>query len=60
VTGHEGGQGGGASPGDLKLSDVTLGVKERVGGDKIENHELGAESLHKLQRRGEESHAYVI
>jgi hypothetical protein len=45
VTGHEGGQGGGASPGDLKLSGVTLGVKEKVGGDKVENQELGAESL---------------
>ena len=45
MTGHEGGQGGGASPGDLKLSGVTLGVKEKVGGDKVENHELGAESL---------------
>jgi hypothetical protein len=46
VTGHEGGQGGGASPGDLKLSGVTLGAKEKVGGDKVENHELGAEPLH--------------
>ena len=45
VTGHEGGQGGGASPGDLKLSGVTLGVKEKVGGDRVENQELGAESL---------------
>ena len=44
--GHEGGQGGGASPGDLKLSGVTLGAKEKVGGDKVENQELGAESLH--------------
>ena len=46
VTGHEGGQGGGASPGDLKLSGVTLGAKEKVGGDKVENQELGAELLH--------------
>jgi hypothetical protein len=46
VTGHEGGQGGGTSPGDLKLSGVMLGVKEKVGGDKVENQELGAESLH--------------
>ena len=46
VTGHEGGQGGGVSPGDLKLSGVTLGAKEKVGGDKVENQELGAESLH--------------
>ena len=46
MTGHEGGQGGGASPGDLKLSGVTLGAKEKVGGDKVENQELGAESLH--------------
>jgi hypothetical protein len=43
--GHEGGQGGGASPGDLKLSGVMLGAKEKVGGDKVENQELGAESL---------------
>jgi hypothetical protein len=46
VTGHEGGQGGGTSPGDLKLLGVTLGAKEKVGGDKVENHELGAEPLH--------------
>jgi hypothetical protein len=46
VTGHEGGQGGGASPEDLKLSGVTLGAKEKVGGDRVENQELGAESLH--------------
>jgi hypothetical protein len=46
VTGHEGGQGGGASPGDLKLSGVTLGTKEKVGDNKVENQELGAESLH--------------
>ena len=46
MTGHEGGQGGGASPGDLKLSGVTLGAKEKVGGDKVENQELGAEPLH--------------
>jgi hypothetical protein len=45
VTGHEGGQGGGASSGDLKLLGVTLGAKEKVGGDKVENQELGAESL---------------
>jgi hypothetical protein len=44
--GYEGGQGGGASPGDLKLSGVTLCVKEKVGGDNVENQELGAESLH--------------
>jgi hypothetical protein len=50
VTGHEGGQGGGASLGDLKLSGVTLGVKEKVGGDRVENHELGAESLHIIKR----------
>jgi hypothetical protein len=46
VTGHEGGQGGGTSLEDLKLSGVTLGAKEKVGGDKVENQELGAESLH--------------
>ena len=46
MTGHEGGQGGGTSPGDLKLLGVTLGAKEKVGGDKVENHELGAEPLH--------------
>ena len=51
MTGHEGGQGGGASPGDLKLSGVTLGVKEKVGGDKVENQELGAESLQWRGRR---------
>jgi ribonuclease HI len=45
VTGHEGRHWGGASPGDLKLSGVTLGAKEKVGGDKVENQELGAESL---------------
>ena len=45
MTGHEGGQGGGASPGDLKLSGVTLGAKEKVGGDRVENQELGAEPL---------------
>ena len=45
MTGHEGGQGGGASPEDLKLSGVTLGAKEKVGGDRVENHELGAEPL---------------
>jgi hypothetical protein len=46
MMGHEGGQGGGASPGDLKLSGVTLGVKEKVGGDRVENQEgPGAESL---------------
>jgi hypothetical protein len=46
VMGHEGGQGGGASPGDLKLLGVMLGAKEKVGGDKRENQELGPESLH--------------
>jgi hypothetical protein len=45
--GHEGGQGGSVSPGDLKLSGITLGVKEKVGGDKVENQELGAELLQK-------------
>ena len=29
----------------MKLSDVTLGAKEKVGGDKVENQELGARSL---------------
>jgi hypothetical protein len=48
VTGHEGGQGGGASPGDLKLSGVTLGAKEKVGGVKVENQELGAEPLQRV------------
>jgi hypothetical protein len=28
------------------LSGVMLGVKEKVGGDKVENQELGAELLH--------------
>jgi hypothetical protein len=46
MTGHEGGQGGGASPGDLKLSGVMFGMKEKVGGNKVENQKLGAESLH--------------
>jgi hypothetical protein len=55
VTGHEGGQGGGASPGDLKLSGVTLGAKEKVGGDKVKNQELGAEPLHVPS-----SHSYRI
>jgi hypothetical protein len=45
MTGQEGGQGGGASPRDLKLSGMTLGAKEKVGGDKVENQELGPESL---------------
>ena len=48
MTGHEGGQGGGASPGGLKLSGVTLGMKEKVGGDRVENQELGAEPLQLL------------
>ena len=48
MTGHEGGHGGGASLGDLKLSGVMLGAKEKVGGDRVENQELGPESLHKL------------
>ena len=48
MTGHEGGQGGGASPGDLKLSGVTLGAKEKEGGDRVENQEAGAEPLHTL------------
>ena len=50
VTGHKGGQGGGASLGDLKLLGVTLGTKEKVGGDKVENHELGAEPLQQAGR----------
>ena len=37
MTGHKGGQGGGASPEDLKLLGVTLGAKEKVGGDKVKN-----------------------
>ena len=45
MTGHKGGQGGGASPEDLKLSGITLEVKEKVGGDNVENQELGAELL---------------
>jgi len=45
IMGHKGGHGGGASLGDLKLSGVTLGVKEKVGGDRVENQELGPESL---------------
>ena len=51
VTGHEGGQGGGASPGDLKFLGVMLGAKEKVGGDKVENQELGAESLQLRNKR---------
>jgi len=43
--GHKGGHGGGTSPGDLKLSGVMLGAKEKVEGDKVENQELGPESL---------------
>jgi hypothetical protein len=46
VMGHEGGQGGGASPGGLKLLGVRLGVKEKVGGDNVENQKVGPESLH--------------
>jgi hypothetical protein len=46
VMGHKRGQGGGVSPGDLKLSGVILGAKEKVGGDRVENQELGPESLH--------------
>jgi hypothetical protein len=45
MMGHKGGQGDGASPGDLKLSGMMLGAKEKVGGNKVENQELGAESL---------------
>jgi hypothetical protein len=45
VTGHEGGQGGGTSLGDLKLLGVTLGAKEKVGGDRVENQELGPKLL---------------
>jgi len=45
MMGHKGGQEGGASPGDLKLSGVTLGTKEKVEGDKVKNQELGPESL---------------
>jgi hypothetical protein len=37
MTGHKGENGGGASPGDLKLLGMTLGAKEKVGGDKVEN-----------------------
>jgi hypothetical protein len=46
--GHKGGHGGGASLGDLKLSGMMLGAKEKVEGDRVENQELGPESLHKL------------
>jgi hypothetical protein len=46
MMGHGGGHGGGASLGDLKLSGVTLGAKEKVGGDRVESQELGPESLH--------------
>jgi hypothetical protein len=45
VTGYEGRQGGGASPGGLKLPVMILGAKEKVGGDRVENQELGPESL---------------
>jgi hypothetical protein len=37
MMGHKGGQGGGASPEGLKLLGVTLGVKEKVGGDNVKN-----------------------
>jgi hypothetical protein len=40
MTGHEGGNGGGASPGDLKLLGMALGAKEKVRGDKVENQKL--------------------
>ena len=53
MTGHEGGQGGGASLGDLKLSGVTLGVKEKVGGDRVENQELGPELLHHVSQKSD-------
>jgi hypothetical protein len=56
VTGHEGGQGGGASPGDLKLSGVTLGAKEKVGGDKVENQELGAGLLQRGMQGSHQCH----
>jgi len=46
VIGHKGGQVGGVSLGDLKLSGVILDAKEKVGGDRVENQELGPESLH--------------
>ena len=45
VTGHEREQGDSASLGDLKLSGVTLGTKEKVEGDNVENQELGPELL---------------
>jgi hypothetical protein len=48
MTGHERGKGGGTSLMDLKLSGVMLDVKEKVGGDRVENQELGAESLHTI------------
>ena len=37
MMGHKGGHEGGASLGDLKLSGIMLGAKEKVGGDKVEN-----------------------
>jgi hypothetical protein len=43
--GHEGGHRGGASSEDLKLLGMILGAKEKVGGDRVENQELGPESL---------------
>jgi hypothetical protein len=49
MIGHEGGHGGGASLGDLKLSGVMLGEKEKVVGNKVENQKLGPESLHPLR-----------
>ena len=49
MMGYKGGHGGGANPGDLKLLGMMLGAKEKVGGDKVENQELGPESLHPLR-----------
>jgi hypothetical protein len=37
VTEHKGEQRGDASPGDLKLSGMTLGMKEKVERDNVEN-----------------------
>jgi hypothetical protein len=34
---HKRGHGGGISLEDLKLLGMTLGIKEKVGGDKVEN-----------------------
>jgi hypothetical protein len=43
MMGHKRGHGGGASLENLKLLGMTLGAKEKVGGDKVENQKTGCQ-----------------